>query len=238
VADLRELAGLVQGRTGRAATLDGLRDEYREVHGLAPDQAVSLPDLRRLVQQVGLIKTIKRGRVRHADLLRLAESERLVRQARDYLTGVVDTTEQQRRDLIWNLLRGLATDDALGAVLDLLNGSPPDELGRLFRERGLLGGRLAERLLSAIPARRRELRERLTDFFRVRFGVLRPERMTRGTLLSKKDPGRRPAPPPVPLAMRVAGADPARAGRPLRQSSGPLACRPTSRARRGYGWPS
>ncbi len=204
LANLSELADLVHARTGRPdVTLDDLRNEYREVHGLDANHPVSLSDLRRLIGQVGLIKTVEPGLVNHASLLRLAKSERQVQQARDYLAAVVNLTERERRDLIWNLLNGLATDDALGAVLDLLNGSSPDELGRLFGERGRLGGRrLAERLLSAIPARRRELRERLTDFFRVRFGVLRPGRMTTGTLLSNKDPERRPILAPVPLADR------------------------------------
>jgi hypothetical protein len=110
-----------------------------------------------------------------------------VRQARDYLAATADLTERQRRDLIWNLLRGLATDNALSAVLDLLNASSPDERGELFGDR-----RLAERLLSVIP-KRHQLRGKLTEFFRESFDT-EPEQMALGTMQHMRG---RPIPDPL-----------------------------------------
>ena len=74
LANLRRLADLVRARTARRnLTLDDLRDEFRAVYGRAANEAVTLPELRQLVRQVGQVKAI-RGLVTHADLLALAQS--------------------------------------------------------------------------------------------------------------------------------------------------------------------
>src|SRR5260370_33364857 len=69
----------------------------------------------------------------------------------------------QRRQLIWNLLTGLVTDDALRAVLGLLNASNDNELEDLYRD-----GQLERRLESTIPAGH-PLRTELNQLYRERF---------------------------------------------------------------------
>ena len=71
-----------------------------------------------------------------------------------------DLTEAARSRLIWDLLAGPVTDDALRAVIGLLNAIEPGELGRLLRD-----GRLAEALTSAIPPGH-QLRGELDDVHR------------------------------------------------------------------------
>ena len=156
---------------------------------------MTLPELRQLVRQVGQVKAIE-GRVTHAGLLWLAQSQARVRRARSYLAAAQNLTELQRRALIWNLLGGLATGDALSAVLDLLLASSPDDLGRLFED-----GRLAERLHSAIPAGH-SLHGKLAEFTAERFGE-RPERLTRRVFQHHRGKLVRSFEPRVPRADRT-----------------------------------
>src|SRR5260370_42182776 len=96
----------------------------------------------------------------------------------------------QRRQLIWNLLTGLVTDDALRAVLGLLNASNDNELEDLYRD-----GQLERRLESTIPAGH-PLRTELNQLYRERFTARRGARPpVRG---SPSAPPGAPAVPPLP----------------------------------------
>ncbi len=200
LADLRRLTDLVRARTRRGdVTLDDLRDEYRAVYNLEAHEEVTLFDLKQLVWQVGQVKAIG-GRVRHADLLRLAETERRVEEARSYLAAEQDLTERERRDLLRNLLGGQATHNALNAALDLLFASSPDDLRRLFED-----DRLAAQLSSAIPPGH-WLHEKLSKFTTERFAVP-PRQTARPASLPifvpiLGAPFSQPIPRPVPLADR------------------------------------
>ena len=96
--------------------------------------------------------------VTHADLGAQAMTASRVGWAERYLdANPPGLTVDGRSRLIWNLLNGQVTIDALKAVLGLLRASDAGALGRLWDER------LSDRLESEIPFGH-ELRAELDEF--------------------------------------------------------------------------
>ncbi len=220
-------AGLVIGSTNRQI-IANLAGELRHVlpaeltgPAVAPDQQVLA-----LVQMVAQAEQAKQpgGRVTRDDLSALAVARQHVQQAHAYLKATQDPTPAEKAQLVDQLLRGLPTDDALRAALDLLHASDPAELTRLFRS-----GRLAERLLARIPTGH-QLHGELSRFVAQRFGAgVRP-----GLLLSSGAPHGGGRPVRIPLQERPFRPElisPALAGVVLPPDAAPQRSGPATRPR-------
>jgi hypothetical protein len=175
VIDLRRLTDIIRiapegegGVRGRDVELADLEAQFRHLNNLADADAVTTQDLRELARQVRQAKAAKSRysrQVSRDDMSAMVTTYTRVRQAQLYLDAMpgADLAYFRRRQLIWNLLTGLVTDDALRAVLGLLNASNDDELEDLYR-----GGQLERRLESAIPAGH-PLRTELNQLYQERF---------------------------------------------------------------------
>jgi hypothetical protein len=181
VANLRRLADLVLAARGpaggpREATLAELRAEAVRQLG-PPQRGVGLAQrVRHLAALVGQAKRAKQqaaadvpgqaaGRVTRRDLAALARGAELVRQARRHLDAEIELNTTGRAELIWGLLDSLVTDDAREAVIDLLQATPEEDLGRLFAGPRWLADRLGRVIRPSHP-----LRGRLDDWVTGRYG--------------------------------------------------------------------
>jgi hypothetical protein len=178
LANLRLLVDLVGAEAGVPdVTFEHLEAEYRHLYQPGPDTPVTRSDLAGLVQRVGQLRASRRS-VEHAELERLAQVERRVGDARSYLTRAEDLEQPE----LAGLVRGLVTDrtsDSLSTLLDLLVATSTADLANLFGD-----GKLARRLLSAIPADD-QLHPKLAEFTAERFAVP-PEQMSRFTARTER----------------------------------------------------
>jgi hypothetical protein len=116
--------------------ITALQAEFRRLRNLPEVTSQHLRELARWARQAKAAKGPLARQVTRADLAKQAATAGRVEQARRYLDAEpgADLTEDARSELIWDLLNGQVTTDALRAVLGLLRASDADALGRLFRD--------------------------------------------------------------------------------------------------------